>query len=400
MRVAFARNLFFPEDFGGNRYPFEVVQRLIARGHEVTVVTGRLLGQPKRQVSGARFLTFGVSRVNPLATHFTNVAWCLPVLWRALKGRPDVLVVSSYDVALSSLLLRRLWPALPLVFIYHSEFYSEWAVQLARSNQPLKRAAGQAIKRYMTWVQQTVLAGATAIVAVSEFSGRQIVESAPAARNNLHVIPTGVDTEHFRANVSKRESKMRLGLDPDRAVAIAVGRLSHVKGLDILLGAVALLRDQGSAPLTLIVGDGPERPALEAQLRRLDLAGVVTMTGYKNAAELVNYMQAADLQVCSSRFENHSLAIIEALACGTPVAGTPNGGTPEILRRVDERLVFSGDDEAAIAAGLLTLLSNLELLSELGRRGRELAVACYDWSHVIAQLEALLQEVTQRSTPA
>lgn len=400
MRVAFARNLFFPEDFGGNRYPFEVVRRLIARGHELIIVTGRSAAQRKHQVGCARFLTFPVSRVNPLATHLTNVVCCLPSLWRALQTSPDVLVVSSYDVALASLLLRRFWPRLPSVFIYHSEFYSEWAVQLASARQPFARWAGRLVQRYMAWVQQRVLASADAVVAVSEFSQRQIVESAPAIASRVRVIPTGVDTHDFHSDMSKREAKARLQLDPDEPLLLAVGRLTHVKGFDMLLAALALFRQRQPLTKLIVVGEGPERPALEAQIAKLGLGDVVTLAGYKPASELVHYMQAADLQVCSSRFENHSLAILEALACGTPVAGTPAGGTPEILGRLDQRLVFARSDAAAIADGLEGLLRDRSLLAQLGDRARSLAVSCYDWGHVIDQLEALLQEVTQRLLPA
>ena len=391
MRVAFARNLFFPEDFGGNRYPFEVVHRLIARGHELTVITGRSAGDPKRGLDGARFLTFPVSRANPLATHLTNVVCCLPALLRALRGKPQVLVVSSYDVALACLLLRRFWPGLPLLFIYHSEFYSEWAQRLPA------RLGGGLVRRYMAWVQRTVLSGAHAIVAVSEFSQRQIVASAPAIADRVRVIPTGVDTVSFQAEVPKPEAKARLGLDPAATLLLAVGRLSYVKGFDLLLDALATMK---APPRTIIAGEGPERAALEAQIERLGLADVVTLAGYKPASELSKYMRAADLQVCSSRFENHSLAIVEALACGTPVAGTPTGGTPEILSRVDPRLLFSAASAEAISAGLEALLSDPDLLAELGGRCRQLAAACYDWGHVIDHLEALLQEAAQQSLSA
>ena len=93
------------------------------------------------------------------------------------------------------------------------------------------------------------------------------------------------------------------------------------------------------------------------------------------------------------------MAIVEALACGTPVAGTPAGGTPEILRRIDSQLVFSKTTAEAIAAGLELLLREPNRLPELSDRARELAARCYDWECVIDQLEELLRATEQRTLP-
>jgi glycosyltransferase involved in cell wall biosynthesis len=104
-------------------------------------------------------------------------------------------------------------------------------------------------------------------------------------------------------------------------------------------------------------------------------------------------MQAADLQVCSSAFENLSLAILEGMACGTPVLGTPGGGTPELLGALDPNLVLADDRPATMTDALPVWLSNSARLVRLGARARSLAVERYDWERVVDGLEAVCREV-------
>jgi len=104
-------------------------------------------------------------------------------------------------------------------------------------------------------------------------------------------------------------------------------------------------------------------------------------------------MQAADLQVCTSAFENLSLAILEGMACGTPVLGTPGGGTPELVGAIDPALVLENDHAHTLADALPGWLADCQRLAELGQRARQLAVDHYDWERVVDGLERVCSEV-------
>jgi glycosyltransferase involved in cell wall biosynthesis len=107
------------------------------------------------------------------------------------------------------------------------------------------------------------------------------------------------------------------------------------------------------------------------------------------------YMQGADLQVCTSAFENLSLAILEGMACGTPVLGTPGGGTPGLIGQIDPALVLADDHAHTLADALPDWLSDRERLARLGRRARALAVEQYDWERVVDGLESVCGEVAR-----
>jgi glycosyltransferase involved in cell wall biosynthesis len=379
-RVLFARNLFLPRDLGGNRYPYETIRRLGARGHTVTVATPRLHGDFP-PLPNVRYFLYPVRRPHPSISHFTNVIGATFAL-RRLRDRFDVAIAGSYDSALA---LSWLNPA-PLVFLFHSEFYSEW-VQARPLVRPL-------LLRYMGAIERRVFASSARVVAVSEFSARQIAARAPSAASRVRVVPTGVDTSYFTPPDSSAAAKVAIGLDPAIPLALGVGRLAGVKQFDRLITAFAAARAQGLEAHLAIAGDGPERPRLAQLIETYGVQQHVTMAGYCDPPRLRAFMQAADLQVCSSAFENLSLAILEGMSCGTPILGTPGGGTPELVGQIDPDLLLPDDTPASISEALVAWLGRGDALQERGEQARALAVERYDWERVVDGLEQVCSEVS------
>jgi glycosyltransferase involved in cell wall biosynthesis len=370
--LLFGRSLFLPDDLGGNRYPYEVVRRLGQRGHPVTVLTPRLHGCFPA-LERVRYQHYPVNRAHPLATHVTNLAGA------ALSARGErgyaAALVGSYDVALA-LRWARVVPPVPLVFFFHSEFYSEWV-----QRSLLRRV----LRAYMGAVERRVFLMSSRIVAVSRFSARQIAQRLPSAAARVRVVPTGVDTAYFRPAASKQPNAP--------PVVLGVGRLVPVKRFDRLIAGFAAARASGVRARLVIAGGGPEHARLRALVATYGLQSDVELAGYCDPPRLRAFMQAADLQVCSSAFENLSLAILEAMACGLPVLGTPGGGTPELLELVDPALVLPGDGADAIADGLARWLAEPERLRDRGRRARAVAVERFDWERVVDGVEAVCDEV-------
>ena len=143
----------------------------------------------------------------------------------------------------------------------------------------------------------------------------------------------------------------------------------------------------------MIAGDGPERPALERLLATYGVGQRVQLAGYCGPPRLRALMQAADLQVCTSAFENLSLAILEGMACGTPVLGTPGGGTPELIGQIDPALVLEDDHTHTLADALPAWLADRGRLARLGERARQVTLERYDWERVVDGLESVCGEV-------
>ncbi|RWX81117.1 glycosyltransferase [Neorhizobium lilium] len=128
---------------------------------------------------------------------------------------------------------------------------------------------------------------------------------------------------------------------------VAVGRLSKEKGFDILLNAVALLRERRSIKL-IIVGEGPDRPDLEAQIHRLNLGEIVELVGFQDDPGL--FLKRAEVFVSASRHEGLGNAIIEALSWGLPVVSTDAPyGPREVLQNGRWGVLVPVDDPHALA---------------------------------------------------
>jgi glycosyltransferase involved in cell wall biosynthesis len=385
--ILFARNLFLPEDLGGNRYPYETVRRLGARGHPVTVLTPRLHGRfPPLQ--GVTYTLYPIWRPHPASTHVTNL-FAATLAARRFRRRQAVALVGSYDVALA-LGWAGIVPRTPMVFLYHSEFYSEWV--------HARGAVRQVLQRYMAAVERRVFAQSARIIAVSEFSATQIRSRASEAASRIRVIPTGVDTTYFASALDKASVRRELGIagvDPESALVLGVGRLAGVKQFDRLVTAFAVACARGLQAQLVIAGEGPERANLEGLIATYGVQKRVHLAGYCDPPRLRALMQAADLQVCSSAFENLSLAILEGMSCGLPVLGTPGGGTPELVGQIDSGLVLADDHTHTLAEALPVWLGDLGRLRSLGERARSIAVERYDWERVVDGLESVCGEVAR-----
>jgi len=183
-------------------------------------------------------------------------------------------------------------------------------------------------------------------------------------RRPLQVIPTGVDVASFRAG-DAAGPRRELGLSGQERVLLYMGRVAREKCLDFLLEAVARARREDPRLRLVVIGDGPERPALQAQADRLGLNGHVTFLGYRPRACLRHYLAAATAFVFTSRTETQGLVLLEAQAAGVPVLAVRASGTSEAV--VPERsgfLVDPGDLEAFVAA-LLRLVGDEALRQRL-----------------------------------
>jgi glycosyltransferase involved in cell wall biosynthesis len=150
-----------------------------------------------------------------------------------------------------------------------------------------------------------------------------------------------------------------------RRTIITAGRLVPQKGFDLLLPAFARIAGRWTDWDLVVLGEGPERAALEAQRRRLGLDARVAFPGA--VEDVAARLGAADLFVSSSRFEGFSCAVIEALAVGLPVVATDcPGGTAEVVRHEENGLLLAPDDEEGLASAMERLVGDDEYRHRLG----------------------------------
>ena len=207
------------------------------------------------------------------------------------------------------------------------------------------------------------------LVAVSEATAEAMAKSLWIPRRRIEVVANGVGNENPKSEIRNPRAELRrtLGLSDGATVIGSVGRLAHVKGYDRLIRAFASLApsslnfpgasdrnaNRRSAPLLLLVGDGPERSSLERLARDLGVAGRVIFAGYQ--ADPAPYLAAMNLFVLPSRSEGLSVALLEAMAAGVPVLVTEVGANREVIADGEAGTLLPDDEErwpVALASAL------------------------------------------------
>ena len=166
-----------------------------------------------------------------------------------------------------------------------------------------------------------------------------------------------------------RELRSRLGLNPDDFTLICVGRLSREKGHADLIEAMAAVRAAAKGPVRLvIVGDGPERVALQSRLAALKLQQTVTFAGFQS--DVTPYYQIADMAVLPSHSEGSPYALLEAMAAGVPVLATSVGGVPEIVRDNETGFLVARECPERLGSRILELVEDQALRQKVSRAAK------------------------------
>jgi colanic acid/amylovoran biosynthesis glycosyltransferase len=232
------------------------------------------------------------------------------------------------------------------------------------------------------------VAGATFVATVSQWSRSQVLDACDAAYwDKVVVLPLGVDTEKF----SPRKDRARQPSEPFRL--LSVGRLSPPKGYPILIEAVALLKKRGRNVTLTLVGEGPLRGALQAQIAARRLCGIIRLAGACNHEQIADFYASSDAFVLSSFREGIPVVLMEAMSMELPCVATWITGIPEIIENDVEGSLVPPACPSAIADAVGRLMDDPQGARALGIAARRKVVAKY---HLGRNVERLAQEFSVR----
>ncbi len=368
----------------------ETIRRLSAEGYEFEVLTSAYRGGGNTEYAGIpvhRFRYFFARWEN--LTHeesapdrmqrsllykgmaFCYVAFGTIAAWRlGRRGRFDIVHVHWPVPHAIFGWAARAGSASPLKIIAH--FYSVELRWVRHSLRPLRGFLRRAVT------------SADRVVAISNSTAAEVRSVAPVP---VEVIPYAVDLP-VRSLVALPRT-----LVPACSV-LFVGRLAERKGVRYLIDAVAELAPELRPHLT-IIGDGPERAALEAQARARGADDRVTFRGWVSPEELdAAYAEASVFvlpAVVDARGDTEGLGMVllEAMTYRVPVISTPLGGVTDIVQHDSTGLLVPPNDASALAAAITLLATNPAIAQRLGTAGRDYALSHFSWNAVLAQWRAL-----------
>jgi glycosyltransferase involved in cell wall biosynthesis len=180
-------------------------------------------------------------------------------------------------------------------------------------------------------------------------------------------------------------AEVSIAVDSDCPTVGVVARLQPEKGVDVFLRAAAVIAARHPTARFVVVGDGPQRAALQKLTRQLRIADKVVFTGF--VADGAAALSQLDIAVVPSRSEGSPLVVLEAMAAGVPIVATRVGGIPDQVRHGREAILEAPDDHAGIAAACLRLLVAPEVAAGLVAHARGRVAQCFPTHAATAAIE-------------
>ena len=385
-------------DAGGmNVYIDEMATALVGRGVEVTVFTRRTdPASPGVMETPHGYRVVHVEAGPPERLPVPSLVDWVGEFAQKVTGAimnessesPTDVVHSHYWLSGWAGLIVKQATGLPLANSFHTLGRVKDATRRpGQPPEPLSRIAAE----------REVIVRSDCVIASTEYESFELIDYYGADPSRLCVNPPGVDLDLFGPGDARQE-RHRLGLE-DRPTVLFVGRIQALKGLDVAVEAVGMLREHLAEVSMVVVGgaSGPsgdaERRMIEGKVRRLGLEGIVSWWGVQPHHRLPVFYRAADVLVVPSRSESFGLVAAEAQATGLPVVAANVGGLRFVVEDGVSGILVDGWDPADYSKALLRILESSSLREQLAagsrRSGRR-----YGWETATNRLLQLYGGIT------
>lgn len=375
MKIVFVYDAIFPYVLGGaERHVYEVAVRL-GKQHDVHLVGMKCWDGPDVVELAQGVYAHGICSVPPEAiqgqcftrtlTQVLRYSMCLP---SALKRLTPIDVIDCVSIPYFPIFFAK-YASYRLNVPFTSVWLESWSRDVWRTYMgPVKGLVGSLVERFSTLFPQHFLP-------ISEHTRRGLLAMG-VADEKMTVITPGIDWNEIQ----------EAPLEQRACDIIFVGRLIKDKGVDKLLEALPAVRRHKPDIRCRIVGDGPERRALESLCDSLGVRENVEFTG--SVDSVYPFLKSAKMLVHPSRREGFGITLIEAAACGIPVitVAEPGNASRELVERGNIGIVCKLE-AGPLAESILSLMDSADVRDEYGARARTWSQQ-YDWNNIAHAFES------------
>ncbi|MCB2202389.1 glycosyltransferase [bacterium] len=291
-------------------------------------------------------------------------------------------------------ILKKTWDV-PLLQMFHTLGLMKQRIgQTPEEREGEERVSGE----------RGVMQAADRIIAATEAERSQLELLYGVNHQKVTIIPPGVDTHHFYP-IPPDEAKEAIGISPDDRMALFVGRIEPLKGVDTLIRAMAIVKQrcrQFVCPhyLAIIGGDPeghPERDTdemgrLQELCKSLGLDDIVLFLGKRGQDTLPYYYSAAEVVVMPSHYESFGMVALEAMACGTPVIASRVGGLAYLVQEGETGFFVPAQDPEALAEKLRLMFVDHEMRSRMGTQAVAYAQR-FRWEVIADEIAAVYRQM-------
>ena len=395
MNICFVSPEYFPISGGTGAYVYYLSRQLQELGHNVHVVA-------RHRVNSTKI----VDGVN--VNYIKGVGSPLTKYWRFARSTPKKLEELhkkiGFDVVHANLPLIPSF-AIPnetgsiLISTVHSTWKGE-AEAIKRGGRRRLNPNEKLMLRFsspLRFYEKRLMKRSDALIAVSMYTRRELVELYGVAEEKIHVIYNGVDVQKFKNRGEGVDLRRELGIEEGQKVILCVGRLYYRKGLTMLLRSIPRVVQKFADVRVLISGEGFKRNEenLQELAEKLKIDDFVMFLGYFPDERLPDLYATADLFVLPALYENFPFAILEAQSTGLPVISTQVGGIPEFLINNENGLLVESGDPEQLAQAILILLQDPAFAEQLGRCGRMRVEEKFAWPAIADQVVGLYRRFSK-----
>lgn len=405
MRILYVVQHFAGPSGAGSSRVFENARRIVAAGHEVTLLCGKLDRSRDADLEEAAAAGIAIRRAPILYSQkqsYLRRLWTFQryMRWAVRAGkevdRPDVVFASSTPLTVGDVgrLLAKHHRA-PFVFEVR-DLWPEVPISLGVLKTPVLRWLARRMAR-------RVYAAADRIVALSP-DMKRVIAGWGFPEDRIAVVPNAADNDVFgdgAVHARRGEVRRELSWGSD-LVAIHPGAMGKVNGLDYLLDVAKALDARGEPGIRIVlVGDGGERPRLERRVRAESIRSAAIYPPVPKR-EVAAWIAAADVGVVTVAAKpflemNSANKFFDFLAASRPIVLNYGGWQAEVLRDSGAGRDFDPRDPSAMARGLVALRDDAEGRARMGDRARALARERYDRDRLAAQVESELRRAVEES---
>jgi 1,2-diacylglycerol 3-alpha-glucosyltransferase len=339
VRIANFTNFYLPVVNGVVRSVESFREALSRQGHDVFVFA---------QADGeyddkAPFIFRYPSLTLPIQVEIPAVIPVSPFVDQLLPAlKPDV-IHTHHPILLGQAAVRKAQELnLPLVFTFHTQ-YQEYTHYVPLPQDAFQEFLKGAVQNWL----MDFMRKCQHIVIPSE-SMKEILINDYGLQDHYTVIPTGIDLKPYKI-VDGNELRTRKNWQNDKVI-ISIGRLAQEKNWKTLLYAVAKAHQEHPDLRLVLIGDGPDKEALQNLAIELGIAERVTFTGKLPFSEVTIYLKAADIFAFASVTETQGLVTMEAMAAGLPVVAVDASGTRDIVDNGEQGFLVRNDADALSAS--------------------------------------------------
>ena len=379
-----------PRIVGGiSRVVYDLSQRLIKDGHEVTVVTYKDGDVPYfEDDKGVKVYRVDNYMINPnnfiewiMQMNFNMVAKANEII--AKEGKFDVIHAHDWLVAYAAKAIKNSYN-IPIVATIH-------ATEAGRNS-----GIHDETQRYINDTEWMLTYEASEVIVNSNYMKSELQRLFGLPFEKINVVPNGINLTTFDGIERDYDFRRRYAMDNEKII-LFMGRLVYEKGIQHLIAAMPKILSGYRDAKLIVAGRGGMIDELRAEVDALGIGNKVYFAGYVNGKDVAKMYKIADVSVFPSTYEPFGIVALEAMLAGTPVVVSDIGGLNEIVQHRENGMKSYAGNANSLADSILEILYDHQLAQNIVKKAKEKVISQYNWSKIAQDTHYIYQKTINQT---